>query len=66
MDRLEDARNALNDLINFFPESDITPMAYVELAQTMEGLGEQQESLRLAQQAVSRYPGEPHRAEERR
>jgi tetratricopeptide (TPR) repeat protein len=57
--RLEDARNALNDLINFFPESAISPMAFIELSQTLEGLGEQQEAVRLAQQAVSRYPENP-------
>ena len=57
--RLEDARNTLNDLLNFFPETDITPLAFIELSQVMDELGDRQKALNLAQQAAARFPIHP-------
>jgi len=57
--QLEEARANLSDIINFFPVSDITPLAYVELADIMDVLGERRDALRLAQQASIRFPDHP-------
>ncbi|MFP4500369.1 MAG: tetratricopeptide repeat protein [Candidatus Hydrogenedentota bacterium] len=57
--RLEDARDTLNDLINFFPESQVTPEAYIALSRTLADMGQQPEAIRVAQQALSRYDENP-------
>lgn len=54
-----EAENALNDLLNFLPESEITPLAYVELSQVLEAKGMRDEAMRVAGQAAKRYPGNP-------
>ncbi len=55
----EKAREILNDLINFFPDSDVIPDAYVELTQVLDELGRRKDAVRLAQQAARRYPESP-------
>lgn len=52
----EKARNILNELIEFFPESDVTPMALVELSRVLDELGLQSEAVRMAGRAADRYP----------
>ena len=54
--RLEEARDTLNDLITFFPATEVTAVALVELSQVLDELGERKEALRVAQEAVARYP----------
>lgn len=55
----EKARNILNELIDFFPESEVTPLALVELTQVLADLGLESESARMASRAVERYPNHP-------
>ena len=50
------ARDVLNELIDFFPESNVTPLAYVELSKTMNDLGMTDDAVRLATETVERYP----------
>lgn len=57
--RLNDARNTLNELLDFFPESEVTPDAYVELTQVLNMLGMGREAARLAAQTVNRFPEHP-------
>lgn len=57
--RFEDARNTLNDLISFFPESRLLPEAFVNLTGTLDALGQRDDALRVAQQAAVRYPNNP-------
>ena len=54
--RLEDARDILTELIDFFPESETTPGALVELSQVMSAMELDREAVRMALQAVERYP----------
>jgi tetratricopeptide (TPR) repeat protein len=62
--RYEDARNTLNGLIDFFPESPVTPSAYIELAKVLKDLGYEREGVRTATQTVQRYPNNPEVLEE--
>jgi TolA-binding protein len=55
----EEARNILNELIDFFPESEITPLALVELSQVLADLGSNLEAQRLAERAAERFPSHP-------
>ena len=55
--RLEDAKNLLNSLIDFFPESAVTPLARVELSRVLYDLGLEREAVRYATQTVQAYPG---------
>lgn len=57
--RYEDARNTLNDLISFFPESSLLPDAFVDLTGTLDALGLRDDALRVAQQAAVRFPDNP-------
>lgn len=52
----EQARTLLNELLNFFPESEITADAHVELAEVLNDAGQTREALRVAGQTVQRYP----------
>jgi tetratricopeptide (TPR) repeat protein len=54
-----EARSILNELLDFFPESDVTPLALVELAQVLVELGSNQEAVRLSERAVERFPNHP-------
>ena len=55
-DDLRNARDILTELIEFFPESEITPSALVELSQVMSDMGLDREAVRMATQAVQRFP----------
>ena len=55
-ERNEDARSTLNDLIDFFPENELTPAALIELSEVLEDLGRRDEAVRIARQAVQQYP----------
>ena len=55
-DRLQDARDILTELIDFFPESTVTPNAYIELSQVLNDMGLDREALRMASQTVQQYP----------
>ncbi len=57
--RYADAEKTLNDLVNFFPDSAQLPAALVELSQVTEAMGNRKEAVRIAQQAASRFPGDP-------
>ncbi|MBI1321476.1 MAG: tetratricopeptide repeat protein [Candidatus Hydrogenedens sp.] len=59
MGDLEAARSNLSDIINFFPQSETTPKAFVELVEVTDALGERGDALRLAQQAAVRFPENP-------
>lgn len=55
----EKARNILNELIDFFPESKVMPAALVELSQVLDDLGLHAEAGRLTDRAAERYPANP-------
>ena len=54
--RYEDAKNLLQGLIDFFPASEITPLARIELSQVMNDLGLGREAVRYATQTTQIYP----------
>lgn len=57
--RYEDAKNLLQGLIDFFPESDVTPLAQIELSQVMNDMGMGREAVRFATQTTQVYPDHP-------
>jgi tetratricopeptide (TPR) repeat protein len=57
--RLEEARDTLNDFLNFFPESAVTPRVYIELTQIQDDLGQRDLAVQLARQAAIQYPDHP-------
>lgn len=54
-----EAREVLNDLLRFFPNSKHAPEAYVEFSQTLESLGERQAALQIAREGEGRFPADP-------
>lgn len=54
-----EARDALNDMLRFFPASEHLPEAFVELSETLEALGERKAALHIAQEGGVRYPTNP-------
>lgn len=59
-DQPEDARNILNDLLEFFPpDSPVMPEAHVELSRVLNDLGMGREAVRFATQTVERFPDNP-------
>lgn len=50
------ARDTLSVLLDFFPESQVTPGALVELSRVMNDMGLGREALRMATQAALRFP----------
>ncbi len=52
----EEAERALRELLNFFPETGVTPLALAELAEILEDKGRRGEALRLARQVTAQYP----------
>ena len=52
---LAEAEQVLRELINFFPETGVTPLALAELALVLEGQGQRNEALRLAREVLSRH-----------
>lgn len=59
MGKLAQARDTLTDLINFFPVSEVTPKAYVEITEVSDALGLREEAVQLAQRASVRFPSDP-------
>jgi len=58
--QLQEAADILRELIDFFPESDVTPLAFVELSQVLDELGHRKEAVRLAaQKTLQDYPNHP-------
>lgn len=53
------ARDTLNDLLNFFEPSEVTPDAFVELSQVLDALGQRDDAIRLAKEATIRFPENP-------
>src|SRR5690606_14178573 len=49
----------LQELLNFMPESTVTPLAFVELSRVLGDLGRDREAARVIAQAVQHYPGHP-------
>lgn len=56
---LEKARTTLTELLEFFPETDKTAEASVEMAFILEDLGHQQDAARAARQNIDRFPKNP-------
>ena len=54
--QLGEARRVLNELIEFFPENETTPEAFIELSEVLDDLGLRADAVRLAVQASQRYP----------
>ena len=59
LDRLEDARHALNDLLSFYPNSPEAPKAFIELSQVQDDMGDGEAALATANRAAVTYPGDP-------
>ena len=57
--RLKEAEETLNDLLNFMPESEVTPEAMVELSGVYQDRGDIPAALEVANRAVERYSGNP-------
>ena len=57
--QLEKARNILNELLHFFPESEVTSAALIELSEVLDGLGLHAEAGRMADRAAQMYPTDP-------
>ncbi len=55
----DQAESVLNDLLGFFPESDVTADALIELSQVLEGQGRREEALEIAKRAAADYPANP-------
>lgn len=57
-DRQEDARDTLEKVIEFFPQSEDLPEAYAELSNVLDDLGEEDSAIRVATQAIQKFPGD--------
>lgn len=57
--RLEDAERTLQEIIDFFPPSEITPDVHVELSEVLREMGEPRRALREALDAYDIYPDRP-------
>lgn len=55
----QEAERVLQELLNFMPESTVTPLAFVELSRVLGDLGRDREAARVIAQAVQHYPGHP-------
>lgn len=56
---LGEAERVLRELVDFFPETEVMPLAYAELAQVLEEGGFGPEARRLVAHAVQRYDDNP-------
>lgn len=59
MGKLEDAKNVLQELITFFPESDVHPQAWILLSQVLNAMGNADEAFQTAEEAARKYPNNP-------
>lgn len=57
--RLEEARNILQNLVVFFPESEVHPKAWIELSQILYSMGKTEEAFQTAEEASRKYPDNP-------
>ncbi len=57
---LERAEERLTELLQFFPESAVSPKAWIELSQVYEDMGRREDALRIAQEAAVRYAQNPN------
>jgi tetratricopeptide (TPR) repeat protein len=57
--QIQDAQDALRDIIRFFPGSASSPQAYLELTETLDMAGRRDDALRIASEATQRHPGNP-------
>jgi tetratricopeptide (TPR) repeat protein len=57
--QIQDAQDALRDIIRFFPGSASAPQAYLELTEALDMAGRRDNALRIASEAAQRYPGNP-------
>ncbi|HUW62448.1 MAG TPA: tetratricopeptide repeat protein [Candidatus Bathyarchaeia archaeon] len=54
-----EARTTLNDVLNFFPESEVTPAVYVELCNVLEDQGQPDQAMMTARKAAKLYSKDP-------
>jgi len=59
LDQPRKAEAVLQELIDFYPDSDHAPEAFIELTKVLDELGRRKDAVRLASQAVRRYPNNP-------
>ncbi len=59
MDQPRKAEAVLQELIDFYPDSEFAPEAFIELTRVLDALGRRKDAARLASQAVRRYPNDP-------
>jgi tetratricopeptide (TPR) repeat protein len=52
-----ESERVLQELLNFLPESEVTPLAFVELSRVLQDLGRERDAARTAGQALQHYPG---------
>ncbi|MCX6619242.1 MAG: tetratricopeptide repeat protein, partial [Acidobacteria bacterium] len=57
--RVAEARTTLNDILNFFPESEVTPAVYVELCKVLEDQGQPDQAMMTARKAATLYSNDP-------
>ncbi|GMW03394.1 MAG: hypothetical protein AMXMBFR84_45280 [Candidatus Hydrogenedentota bacterium] len=51
-----EAEMKLRELLDFFPENDLTPQAYAMLAEILASQGKQEEAMRIASEGTNRFP----------
>lgn len=59
LQRLEEAKTTLQDLLVFFPDSKVHPYAWVELSQVYYSLGDKEKAFQTANEASLLYPNHP-------
>ncbi len=57
--RLSDAEQRIRELIDFFPDNEVIPLAYVELSQVLDEMGRSKEAYRTASKAGLIYSSHP-------
>ncbi len=55
MNEYDQAEQTLRELLDFFPETRVTPIALVELANVLDAKGQRSEAVRLARRTASQY-----------
>jgi len=57
--QMQEAQDALRDIIRFFPESGSASQAYIELTEVLDLLGRRDDALRIASEAAHEHPKDP-------